>query len=227
MMSYLKKTYKSVMVAFFAALTLLSVTSCDEHDAIDNGIHIGYILCSDHSTMSVDEYLAQDRLTAVAVVFAEATEDHPTLAVMLEDNPALQYTDSLGMDLGASSSQTAYNGFQNTSNMQNAYDPKTFHGSPLADYVYRSHKYGQSDYIPSVAEIRKLVVSVSAVNKVIERIGGTPISTEGKNGWYWTSTSVEANPQSQAWLCSMSTGGIQETPQDEYHVSRGIVALNY
>ena len=227
MVSYSKKIYKSVKMAVIAFLTILFVTSCDEHDAIDNGIHVGYVLCNDHSTMSVDKYLAQDRLTAVAVIFAEATEQHPTLAVMLEDNPALQYTDSLGMELGTSSSETAYDGFQNTSNMQNAYDAKSRHGSPLADYVYRSHKYGQSDYIPSVAEIRKLVISIPAVNKAIERIGGTPISTEGKNGWYWTSTSVESNPQSQAWLCSMSTGGIIETPQDEYPVSRGIVALNY
>ena len=226
MMNYLKKIFKGITVAALSALTILTPMSCDEHEAIDNGIHIGYILCNDHSTMSVDQYLSQDNLKAVAVVFAEATDEHPTLAVMIEDNPPLAFCDSIGMSLGCSSDINAFDGFQNTSNMQNAYDEKNQKGSPLANYVFRSHMYGQSDYIPSVAEIRKLVTATPAVNKILERIGGKPISTSGENGWYWTSTSVEANPQAQAWLCSMSTGRIQETPQDESHSSRGIVALN-
>lgn len=225
-MDYLKKIYKSLSAVFLAALTIIIPTSCDEHEAIDNGIHIGHILCNDHSTMTVDQYLSQDKLKAVAVIFAEASDEHPTLAVMVQDNPQLAFCDSIGMSLGCSSDKNAFDGFQNTSNMQNAYDEKTQKGSPLANYVFRSHEYGQSDYIPSVAEIQRLVVATPTVNKILERIGGQPISTSGKGGWYWTSTTVEANPQAQAWLCSMSTGRIIETPQDESHSSRGIVALN-
>ena len=226
MMNYLKKIFKGMSVAVLTALTIIIPMSCDEHEAIDNGIHVGYILCNDHSTIPVDQYLSQDNLKAVAVVFAEATDDHPTLAVMIEDNPHLAFCDSIGMSLGCSSDINAFEEIQNTSNMQNAYDERNQKGSPLANYVFRSHIYGQSDYIPSVAEIRKLVVATPAVNRILERIGGKPISTSGESGWYWTSTSVEANPQAQAWLCSMSTGRIQETPQDESHSSRGIVALN-
>lgn len=226
-MSYLKNIFKTFPVVILSLLISSAMVSCDEHEAIDNGVYVGHILCNDHSTMSVEDYLAQDRLKAVAVVFAVANESHPTLAVLLEDNPPMQFADSLGMSLGCSSDIGAYNGFSNTSNMQNAHDAKTGYGSPIADYVFRSHEYGQSDYIPSVAEIRKLAASLPVVNPVLERVGGDPISTSGSRGWYWTSTTVSANPQSQAWLCSMSTGGIQETPQDEYHVSRGIVALNY
>ena len=55
MMNYLKKIFKGISVAALAALTILTPMSCDEHEAIDNGIHIGYILCNDHSTMPVDQ----------------------------------------------------------------------------------------------------------------------------------------------------------------------------
>ena len=134
-MNYLKKTFKKMSVVALATLTILTPLSCDEHEAIDNGIHIGYILCNDHSTMSVDQYLSQDNLKAVAVVFAEATDEHPTLAVMIEDNPPLAFCDSIGMSLGCSSDINAFDGFQSTSNMQNAYDEKNQKGSPLANYV--------------------------------------------------------------------------------------------
>ena len=50
-----------------SALSLLAV-SCDEHERIDNDIHVGYILCSDGQVVSPD-YCEQSGKEAVAVVF--------------------------------------------------------------------------------------------------------------------------------------------------------------
>ena len=209
--------------------SLMLLTSCDEHEALDLGIHVGHVLCDDHRTMSIDEYEAQNSVHAVAVVFAEQTADHPTLAVMLEEGSSWEYADTLGMEQGTSGSLEAFDGWKNTVAMHNSYDTKTQKGSPLAEYAFRSHEFGQSDYVPSVAELRLLVSVTPIVNTVIQRCGGTPLSIESEGGdcWYWSSTEVQEDKANSAWLCSMVNGGILPTLKSERHSARAIVALYY
>ena len=56
------------------AITIFS-TSCDNHEPIDRDIHVGYILCNDHSCMDTASYFNQTKRKAVGVVFAEKTDD--------------------------------------------------------------------------------------------------------------------------------------------------------
>jgi citrate synthase len=43
--------------------------------------------------------------------------------------------------------------------------------------------------------------------------------------WYWTSTEVEGQETAKAWLFSMGSGAIQETPKLQGHKVRAIVTL--
>ena len=209
-----------------AALSMLVISySCDAYHPSDNAIHVGYVLCDDHSCLSPEVYFAQSKHKGVGVVFAEQTEEHPMMAVMLSEVHDV-FCDSLGLVNGTSGSLTAFDGVANTRAMQNSFNSETGKGSPLAMQVYRSHQGGQSDFIPSVAELRLLVASVRKINPIIERLKGTPIALEG-DCWYWTSTEVNDNKGSQAWLCSAANGGIIETPKTDSHKARAIVQLNY
>ena len=83
-------------------------------------------------------------------------------------------------------------------------------GSPLAKSVFDLWRYGQSAYIPSVAQMRLLHVSKQYVNPIIKKCGGEPLPDEAGECWYWTSTEVEG----------------QETPKDQAHKSRPIITIN-
>lgn len=223
-----KKSYqkrKRQAWGMVALLAIVTFCSCDAYQPQDKTIHVGYILCDDHSCLSPEEYFAQSKHEGIGVVFAEQTDDHPILAVMLSEVHDV-FCDSLGLVNGTSGSLIAFDGAANTRAMQNSFNRKTGKGSPLAMNVYRFHAGGQSDYIPSVAEQRLLVAAARQVNPVIERLGGIPIALEG-DCWYWTSTEVNENKGSQAWLCSAANGGIIEIPKTDGHKARAIVQLDY
>lgn len=208
-----------------AAASLVTFSSCDSYEPKDTTIHVGYILCDDHSCMRPEDYFQQNKQNGIGVVFAERTEAHPLMAVMSEElNDA--FCDSLGLSNGTSGSLTAFDGAANTRAMQNSYLAEAQKGSPLAMQLFRFHEGGQSDYLPSVAEQRLLTASARTVNPVIERLGGTPVALEG-DCWYWTSTEVAGNNGRQAWLCSAANGGIIETPKTEQHKARAIIQINY
>ena len=204
------------------AITILS-TSCDNHEPIDRNIHVGYVLCNDHSCMDTTSYFNQTKRKAVGVVFAEETDDHPALAVMFDELNEV-FCDSVGMVNGTSTDITSFCGFKNTVAMYNSYSAETGKGSPLAMEMINFHANGQSDYLPSVAEQRLLASSSRVINPVLERLGGTPIALEG-DCWYWTSTEVEDNPGVQAWLCSADNGRFLPTPKTQRHKARAIVEI--
>lgn len=216
-------------IYYIVALIAICATSCDDHTPLDMNLYPGFVLCDDHQAMSLEEYQNQSSRKAVGVIFAVANEKHPTLAVMLDELPSIQFSDTLNYQQGTSSDKEAYDGFVNTTALQNSYDSKTGHGSPLADAAFRFHQFGQSDYIPSVAEFQLLVRALHVVNPVISAVGGTQIMTDIRKGscWYWTSTEVEENQGNQAWLCSSINGATIETPKDAANAARMICALNY
>ncbi len=86
--------------------------------------------------------------------------------------------------------------------------------------------FGQSAYLPSVAEMRLLFDVRDLINPVIERCGGTPLAATGDSAWYWTSTEVEGQAAHKAWLYSLTSGAVQETPKTESHLLRPIMTLN-
>lgn len=204
------------------AITIFS-TSCDNHEPIDRDIHVGYVLCNDHSCMDTASYFNQTKRKAVGVVFAEKTDEHPALAVMFDEVNEV-FCDSVGMVNGTSTDVTSFCGFKNTVAMYNSYSAETGKGSPLAMEMINFHTNGQSDYLPCVAEQRLLASSARVINPVLEKLGGTPIALEG-DCWYWTSTEVEDNPGVQAWLCSADNGRFLPTPKTQRHKARAIVEI--
>lgn len=246
------KVVNYISLSLVVALSMLGFNSCDEHDPFDDNIHVGYVLLSDHRTMSLENYEALgggSGVKAVGVVFAEQNANHPTMAVLLGSkgvSTSARFAEKLGIKQNTSCSLEDFDGFLNTVALQagtyteeegtlnptdsiTKTETVTYQLSHLGWNAFDSHEYGQSDYIPSVAEMRLLLSSLSVVNPIIERLGGEPVtvSTDGGNCWYWTSTEVQDNPENMAWLMSAVNGGIQETPKNETHSYRLIVALNY
>ncbi len=215
-------THPVLSMMLMISITIFS-TSCDNHEPIDRDIHVGYVLCNDHSCMDTASYFNQTKRKAVGVVFAEKTDDHPALAVMFDEVNEV-FCDSVGMVNGTSTDVTSFCGFKNTVAMYNSYSAETGKGSPLAMEMINFHANGQSDYLPSVAEQRLLASSSRVINPVLERLGGTPIALEG-DCWYWTSTEVEDNPGVQAWLCSADNGRFLATPKTQRHKARAIVEI--
>lgn len=215
-------THPVLSMMLMISITIFS-TSCDNHEPIDRDIHVGYVLCNDHSCMDTASYFNQTKRKAVGVVFAEKTDEHPALAVMFDEVNEV-FCDSVGMVNGTSTDVTSFCGFKNTVAMYNSYSAETGKGSPLAMEMINFHANGQSDYLPSVAEQRLLASSSRVINPVLERLGGTPIALEG-DCWYWTSTEVEDNPGVQAWLCSADNGRFLATPKTQRHKARAIVEI--
>ena len=55
--------------------------------------------------------------------------------------------------------------------------------------------------------------------------GGDPLPDDTDDCWYWTSTEVSGQETAKAWLFSMGSGAMQETPKLQAHKVRPIVTL--
>ena len=96
----------------------------------------------------------------------------------------------------------------------------------MAEQVFDLWRYGQSAYVPSVAQMRLLYASREVVNPYIEQCGGVSIPDNANECWYWTSTEVAGQEIAKAWLYSTGSGAIQETPKWQAHKVRPIITLN-
>lgn len=214
----------------YVYLTMIMVvatllTACDAHkDFPDTAVKQCHILCSDGKVLSFDDYKTQGK-KAVAVVFDVNNDENVEgygYAVYLWDIEPVSFSDSLGTSQGTSCSLTALDGNINTFEMYNTTDVN----SPLAQSVLNVWHYGQSAYIPSVAQMRRLYAVKDIINPYIEKCGGDPISDNPDACWYWTSTEVSEQETAKAWLYSLSSGAIQETPKTQAHKARPIITLN-
>jgi hypothetical protein len=174
--------------------------------------------------MSFQQYEVSDK-EAIAVVFHTNTDteiEGEGYAVYLHDLYPEIFADSIGVVQKTSADLTAFDGNVNTFNMFST----SGMGSPLAKSVFDLWRYGQSAYIPSVAQMRLLHASKQYVNPIIKNCGGEPLPDEASECWYWTSTEVEGQETAKAWLYSMGSGSLQETPKDQAHKSRPIITIN-
>ena len=215
---------KTLFFSFLGMLTVL-LSSCDAHKGFpDTSMQPTHILCTDGRVVSLNDYRNSDK-KAIAVVFYI---NHNTdiegngYAVYLWDISPLAFADSLNVSQGTSADITAYDGNTNTFAIYNASGTS----SPLADKVFDIWQYGQSAYIPSVAQMRLLYSAKSTVNPIIEECGGTPLPETPDDCWYWTSTEVNGQQTAKAWLYSIGSGAIQETPKTQAHKARPIITLN-
>ena len=205
--------------------TAVLFTACDAHkDFPDTDTKVCHILCTDGKTVSIEDYEAQSK-KAVAVVFDINLDENMAgngTAVYLHEIEPVAFTDSLGIKQGTSANLSAMDGNANTFALYSCKDV----GSPLAKSVFSLWNYGQSAYIPSVAQMRKLFAAKDAINPIILKCGGDPIPDNPEDCWYYTSTEVSGQETAKAWLYSLSSGAIQETPKDQAHKARAIITLN-
>lgn len=211
---------KHYLVFLFAALLLFS---CDSHESLDYHISVGDILCDDGRIVSPVAY-ADGGVRGVGVVFAPRTESHEVLVVLLDELSSVTFCDSLGLSLGTSCDLEAFDGYVNTTSMQNV----GLGRSPLASSAFSSHCFHQSDFIPSVAEMGLLYLSRGVVNPVLRSLGGTELSFASDHGgcWYWTSTEVKENQGRQAWLFSMADGSRHKAPVVNAYRARLVIEYN-
>ena len=219
---HIRKTASKAIVLLTVLCAVFAMSSCDEHEAIDSNIYPGHIMLADGSVISPEAYDAS-RHQAVAVFFAQKTDKHEALAVMLRESPAKAVSDTalvkMGTDLGTSGSETAYDGYENTIALQAK-------RSPIATDAFTSHYLAMSDYVPSVSEMGLMFLSLPVVNPVLDVLGGDTIAVNDPDCWYWTSTEVSGNKGYQAWACSMSDGSRHKAPVYNTYHTRYIVEYN-
>lgn len=224
------RTFVRCLALFMA---MVSFVSCDDHEAVDTAIHPGYILCADGTLVSEADYFGGHHSPAVGVVFTELTGNR-YYVVSVDELPPVQFCDTLGMDLGTSGDVTAFDGRINTIAMRNAYDEKIHKGSPLASAVFQSHRFGETDFIPSVAEMKAMFAQRGTINRIFSRLNeerpGTAdlLETDGSTSgcMYWTSTEVSEDKTALAWRFSMSSGTAHEAAKTQFYRSR-IISFFY
>ena len=215
-----KELYKIMGIMAIAT----SLMACDEHmDFPDTAMKPCHILCTDGKVLSVSDFEQSDK-QAIAVVF-HVNHDEDTegngYAVYLWNLESLAFADSIGVKQNTSADITALDGFENTFALLNTKDTS----SPLAKKVFDLWKYGQSAYIPSVAQMRLLYHAKEQINPVIKICGGDTLPVAADDCWYWTSTEVHEQETAKAWLYSMGSGAIHDTPKTQAHQSRAIITL--
>jgi len=199
--------------------------SCDDHhEIVDTSMKVGHILCSDGTVMPYDQYRECGK-TASGVVFNVSNGDDEcegkAYAVWLHDADTASFADTLGVKQNTSASISMFDGNTNTYNI---YTTQAV-GSPMASKVFDIWNYGQSAYIPSVAQMRLLSANLGVVNSIIGKCGGDAFNTTPSEEWHWTSTEVQGQETHKAWLFSLCNGAIQETPKDQPHKIRPIVTI--
>lgn len=214
-----RKAWAAVVLMLVAVLV-----GCDgHHDPLDTSMKVGHILCTDGKTRSYEDYVVSGK-EAIAVVFHVNRNEEMSgtgYAVYLHDLPPEAFADSLGISQGTSADLAAYDGNENTFALYDTDDVS----SPMAMQVFDMWRYGQSAYVPSVAQVRLLYAAKEFVNPYIEACGGYPLPDEADECWYWTSTEVEGQETAKAWLFSMGSGAMQETPKLQKHKVRAMVTL--
>lgn len=220
-----KRLYNKIgkLVGVLAITALFA--ACDEHrDYPDTSMKPCHILCTDGKVLSVSDFEHSDK-QAIAVVF-HVNYDEKTegtgYAVYLWDLEPLAFADSIGVKQNTSADIAALDGFENTFALLNTGDVS----SPLAEKSFDLWRYGQSAYIPSVAQMRLLYHAKEQINPIIKMCGGDTLSIEADDCWHWTSTEVAGQQTAKAWLFSMSSGAIHDTPKTQAHQVRPIITIN-
>lgn len=207
------------------AVAAVLLAACDAHiDVPDTAVRPGHILCEDGTALPYGEY-EQSGKRAIAIVFdtqrREGAEGN-RYAVYLWEVAPQAFADSLGIAQGTSADIAAHDGNANTFAL---YDTRET-ASPMAEAVFDLWRYGQSAYVPSAAQMRLLYAMREAVNPMIRKCGGDPLPQADNDCWYWTSTEVKNQETLKAWLYSLGSGAMQETPKTQAHRVRPIITIN-
>lgn len=215
------------LISFISIVSMavgLASCDCDHNLEEPYPFKLGWIVCTDGEVISFCDYTQSDK-EAIAIVY-HVVPDHNSpiagYAVYLDDRKSLAFADSLNVAQGTSKDVSALDGNENTFAM---YASAEEVNSPLANHVFDMWKFGQSAYIPSVAQLKQIYSVKDYINPRIEAIGGDILPGEPEECWYWSSTEVEGQDIAKAWLLSMQSGAMQETPKDQRHKLRPVITL--
>ncbi|WP_303034050.1 DUF1566 domain-containing protein [uncultured Duncaniella sp.] len=210
-----------IMLAFIG----MAITSCDgHHPEPDMGMKVGDVLCTDGQILPMGDWEKSGK-EGIGIVFHVNTNpdvEGKGYAVYLRDLHPIAFADSLGVKQGTSADAYALDGNSNTYALMSQRNV----GSPMADAVFELWHYGQSAYIPSVAQLRLLKECRETVNNNLGAIGGESMADSVDGCWYWSSTEVAGQETAKGWLYSLSQGAMQETPKTQEHKVRPIITIN-
>ena len=217
----IRKAYRIAVAVVMA----IGLAACDAHIEVpDTAVRPGHILCTDGTALPYSEYKRSGK-QAIAVVFDTGQHGETEgngYAVYLWDLAPEAFADSVGVNQRTSADITALDGNENTFAI---YDTRET-TSPMAEAVFALWRYGQSSYIPSVAQMRMLYNAKGQINPIIRMCGGDELPDAADDCWYWTSTEVAGQEKAKAWLYSMGSGSMQETPKTQAHKVRPIITIN-
>lgn len=223
-MNILLKIKSAIGIALVCFLMIgFSSCHCDHECEPKAPFKVGHVLCTDGTVLSLCEYVKSTKQAAGIVFHVNESPDSAIMgyAVYINKNEPKAFADSCGVSQGTSASLSQLDGNTNTYAIYKTQDVR----SPMAELVFDLWRYGQSAYIPSVAELRLLRNNLDFVNERILAVGGDPISDDFSECWLWSSTEVEGQEADKAWLFSMNYGDIHETPKNQPHQVRPIVAI--
>ena len=213
------------LIYIMLAIIGMALTSCDgHHPEPDMGMKVGDILCTDGQVLDFASFEKSGK-EGIGVVFHVNTNpdiEGRGYAVYINDLHPVAFADTIGIKQGTSADVYTFDGNENTYALMSQRNV----GSPMADAVFELWRYGQSAYVPSVAQLRLLKESRTFVNPRLEAIGGESISDTPDRCWYWSSTEVAGQETVKAWLYSLSQGAMQETPKTQTHKVRPIITIN-
>lgn len=218
---------KHIIKSFsFAFLCMAGLTSChcDHFDEPAEPFKVGWVVCTDGEILPFCEYVRSGK-DAVAIVYNVNHDFESPIsgyAVYLNDLPAAEFADTEMTNQGTSTDLLLLDGNENTWAL---YSTREEVNSPMANQVFDLWTYGQSAYVPSIAQLKQIREVKDFINPRIEAIGGDILPDVPNETWYWSSTEVSGQSEAKAWLYSFQSGAIQETPKIQAHKARPVITL--
>lgn len=216
---------KQFCLSLIVLAMLLFYVSCEcEHDlAPKPPFKLGWVVCTDGEIMSYCDFIKSEKVPTAIVYWVnpDFDDDIAGYAVYLNDLPPAAFSDTEMEAQGTSTDIRALDGNENTWKLHSNDKVK----SPLAQNVFNLWTYGQSAYIPSVAQLGQINSVKDYINPRIEGMGGEPLADEADLCWYWSSTEVAGQAEAKAWLFSMHSGSFQETPKLQAHKTRPVITI--
>ena len=201
------------LILLLQLLLLFSSCECDHNLEPTPPFKIGWVVCTDGEIVPYCTYTENrdNYKVPIALVYwvnPDYTADVAGYAVYLNDLDPAAFSETEMEAQGTSADIRAYDGNENTWVLHSNQNVN----SPLAKQVFDIWQYGQSAYIPSVGQLALLF---QAKNN----------TEEADHCWYWSSTEVAGQEPGKAWLYSMHSGAIQETPKLQKHKARPIITI--
>lgn len=214
---------KLIQSSIIALLSILPFASCNCDHEPEMPFKVGWVVCTDSDVMPICEFIRSGK-EAVAMVYYVNPDYEAEIAgyaVYLEDIDPVAFAEELAIEQNTSTDIYALDGNENTYAMYSTEDVE----SPLARKVFDMWTFNQSAYIPSVNQLAQIKAVKGILNERMPMIGGTILPDEPTECWYWSSTEVNGQQDSKAWLFSMQSGARLETPKNQAHKARPVITL--